>query len=145
MKRFNLMSATVVLVSLVAGNVFGEVRYNVTDLGTLGGTASWAYAINNSGQVVGLSQAVWPDNRAFLYSNGTMTDLNTLIDSTSAWTLRGANAINDSGWIVGYGTNPAGQEHAFLLTPTPEPSTFVLIGIAVVSRLGYPRRRRQAA
>ena len=37
-----------------------------------------------------------------------------------------ANAVNDSGQIVGYGTNPTGQTHAFLLTPLPQaPLTYV--------------------
>ena len=33
--------------------------------------------------------------------------------------FRGENFrnINDSGWIVGYGNNPAGERRAFLLTP----------------------------
>jgi probable HAF family extracellular repeat protein len=43
------------------------------------------------------------------------------IDPTSGWNLVEATALNDVGQIVGYGTNPLGQTHAFLLTPTPEP------------------------
>ena len=54
----------------------------MTDLGTLGGTESWAQGINASGQVVGSSYTTgnhaW---RAFLYNGSTMTDLNTLIRS----------------------------------------------------------------
>ena len=53
----------------------------------------------------------------FLYSNGAMTDLNSLIDPHSGWTLETATAINDQGQIVGWGTNAVGQTEAFLLSP----------------------------
>ena len=56
-----------------------------------------------------------------------MTDLNSLIPSSSGWTLESANDINDSGWIVGVGLNPSGQTDAFLLAPVPEPSTVALL------------------
>ena len=55
--------------------------------------------------------------RAFLYSNGTMQDLNTLVDSSIAgWKLKEAAGINDFGWIVGTGQGPK-LFNAFLLTP----------------------------
>jgi probable HAF family extracellular repeat protein len=80
---------------------------------------------------------------AFLYSNGVMTDLNSLIPS--GWWAGGAAAINDSGQIVCDGTNPEGQNVAFLLTPVPEPSTLALLGIGAVSLIGYAWRRRHRA
>ena len=43
------------------------------DLGTLGGTESFAYGINDSGQVVGWSYTTGDSySHAFLYSSGTM-------------------------------------------------------------------------
>lgn len=83
-------------------------------------------------------------DHAFLYSGGAMTDLNTLIDPTSGWILQQATAINDSGWIVGFGTNSLGQAHAFLLTPTPEPSTAVIAasGLAALLLAAWRRRKR---
>jgi probable HAF family extracellular repeat protein len=86
---------------------------------------SYGYGINNSGQVVGESHG-----HAFLYSDDVMTDLNTLIDSASGWTLIEGRDINNLGQIVGYGINPDGYEHAFLLTPIPEPATIILFGLA---------------
>jgi probable HAF family extracellular repeat protein len=55
-------------------------------------------------------------NHAFIYTNGKMTDLNTLIPANSGWELDTASAINDNGWIVGQGSIN-GQYHGFLLTP----------------------------
>ena len=79
---------------------------------------------------------------AFLFNGTTMTDLNTLINPISGWTLVEAQDINDIGQIVGYGFNSGGQEHAFLLTPVPEPSTGFLLCIGVVSLLAYAWRKR---
>jgi probable HAF family extracellular repeat protein len=91
------------------GNAFlysgGVLHY----LGSLGGTPTQAYGINNLGQVVGTTS----NGSAFLYSNGTMAGL--------AGTLPGgffatcANGVNDSGQAVGYCQGEwAGEEYAFL-------------------------------
>ncbi len=50
----------------------------MTDLGTLGGSDSYAYGINDSGQIVGGSYTSSGDYHAFLYANGAMADLGTL-------------------------------------------------------------------
>src|SRR5262249_29219537 len=56
---------------------------------------------------------------AFVWQNGLITDLNTLIDSGLGWVLQIATGINDNGQITGTGT-VGGQTHAFLLTPNPQ-------------------------
>ena len=48
------------------------------DLGTLGGPASQAKAINDKNQVVGWSQTADGDGHAFLWEDGLMTDLGHL-------------------------------------------------------------------
>jgi probable HAF family extracellular repeat protein len=91
------------------------------DLGTLaGGHNSWAYGINSSGQIVGWGDtAVRSNDHAFIYANGTMTDLNKLLTGSvksSGVILTTAYGINDKGQIVGHAT-VNGHAHAYLLTP----------------------------
>jgi probable HAF family extracellular repeat protein len=102
---------------------------NLLDLGTLnGGLTSSAADINESSQVVGTSWLVTQltslndptQYHAFLWENGLMTDLNTLIAADSGWILTAATAINDNGDIVGSGLLN-GQVHAFLLTTDQAP------------------------
>ena len=138
--------------SVYSAHAFLYSGGSMQDLGTLpGGTTSYAYGINDNGQVVGYADVEYGDygsgDHAFLYSDGVMQDLNNLIDPNSGWTLFDATGINDAGQIVGEGANSLGQNHAFLLTPVvPEPSTFVLLAAGAVGLLGYAwRRRKQTA
>ncbi len=109
-------------------------------LGTLGGNYSVGYGINSLGQVVGT--AALADNRdhAFLYSDGMMTDLNTLIAPASGLTLTYANAINNAGWIVGFGENSVGEERAYLLVPIPEPEPCLFASLGAAALLLSGRR-----
>ncbi|MBV9736521.1 MAG: DUF3466 family protein [Candidatus Eremiobacteraeota bacterium] len=96
-------------------------KNGTTDLGTLAGDAvSYAYSINNRNQIVG--QSCTPGcagSRAFLYENGTMYDLNTLLDSSSAgYSLIFANDINDEGTITGLAVSSGGSILAFRLVPS---------------------------
>jgi probable HAF family extracellular repeat protein len=52
-------------------------RYTVTDLGTLGGTLSFAMGINDRGLVDGFSTVPGGDQHAFVWRDGVMTDLGT--------------------------------------------------------------------
>ena len=87
--------------------------------------ATQALDMNDSGVVVGVS-----DHCAVMWINGVVTDLNTLIDPNSGWTLIAADSINDAGDIVGTGEYD-GQNVPFLLTPDgnvsiPEPAMISL-------------------
>ena len=83
----------------------------IRDLGTLGGTSSFAGTVNNLGQVAGNALNAIPDQysmlgsgsqttmtqtRAFLWQNGNMHDLGTL-GGPDSW----AGYINDLGQIAG--------------------------------------------
>src|SRR3954452_15103647 len=112
------------------------------DLGSFGGALSIARGINNSGQVVGFATNIDASSRAFLYSNGSMVDLNSLIDPSLNITLQDAHAINDSGQIVVDGLL-GGHVQAFLLTPVPEPSSILLeaCGLLAIGLFRHPRQR----
>jgi len=89
----------------------------VTDFGTLGGQYSRALSLNAAGDVVGFSYTLAGVENAFLYKNGVMTNLNSLLPAGSSWSyLKRAYDINDSGQIVGQGVI-LNQLHAFLMTP----------------------------
>jgi probable HAF family extracellular repeat protein len=102
------------------------------DLGTLGGTWSYGEGINDLDQVVGNSYIAGNnEDDAFLWTNGMMYDMNDLLaPGSTGWNLAYAAAINDDGWVVGYGTNPQGQLEAFLAEPVPEPSSLCLLFVA---------------
>jgi len=118
------------------------------DLGTLEGGTSRAWGVNFSGQVVGDSDNNnTPDltyTHAFLYSGGTMRDLNTLIDPSSGWIVDTARGINDSGQIAGSGFRVGDEftRYAFVLTPIPEPSSFVLAALGLIGLAVWRRRKR---
>jgi len=92
---------------------------------------SWAYDINNAGQVVGLSQGPLDAfDGAFLWdsTNGAVL-LEDLLTADFGWEyLTSAKAINNYGQIVGYG-RINDENHAFLMTPVPEPATLLLLAL----------------
>ena len=95
-------------------------RDGMQDLGTLpGDVASQAIGINDEGQVVGLSIDADGNAAAFLWQDGVMTDLNTLIPADSPLFLFVASDFDSRGQIVGWGVETStGETHAFLATPS---------------------------
>lgn len=77
----------------------------MTNLGTLGGLASAATAINSTGTVVGWADLASGASHAFSDSGGVMTDLGTL--DGGAGTSK-ALAINSAGEIAGWSTAAGG-------------------------------------
>ncbi len=82
----------------------------VTSLGTLGGSWSRAYGVNDNGQVAGTSLTGTGYSGAFQWQNGAMQNLGSMGGNGPS----GALAINNAGQVVGYSTNSAPQMHAFL-------------------------------
>jgi probable HAF family extracellular repeat protein len=108
------------VVGVSGDHAFLYHRGILADLGMLPGDASSsANAINNKGEIVGVSVAAdGVTSRAFIYLNGQMYDLNTLLDTASpiagSVKLEEAVGINSHGCIAANGTRD-GQQHAYLL------------------------------
>ncbi|MCX6666409.1 MAG: M28 family peptidase, partial [Euryarchaeota archaeon] len=97
------------------------------NLGSLGGSKNFARSINDNRQIIGSSCIAGNTAiHAFLWENGTMKDINTLLLSSSGWILQDAYSINNNGQIVGSGTHN-GSTRAFLLSPDVTPPTAPMI------------------
>lgn len=89
-----------------------------------------AEAINILSQVVGSAHG-----RAFLWDDGHAIDLNDFLGAATreaGWILEQAVGINDLGWIVAnaYNTNTMLYQ-AYLLSPVPEPATYLLLLLGI--------------
>jgi len=77
------------------------IMHSIMDLGTLGGSASWAQGINNLGQVVG--QLSLPNGTLHAFRTAPNSPINRATDDLG--TLGGVNsfaaAINNLGEVVG--------------------------------------------
>jgi probable HAF family extracellular repeat protein len=99
---------------------------------------SWAWALNSSDQVVGISVPFCDlsQARAFLWEDGIMVDLNTLIPPDATLHLVYAYAINDAGVIAGIGVpsgvSPGDVEalgHVFVLVPVQHENSDASISV----------------
>jgi probable HAF family extracellular repeat protein len=94
----------------------GKTVTGTCDLGTLDPEGvSEALGVNDLDQVVGVS---FPVGHAFLWQNGTMTDLNKLLVPGTTLILTNAQDINDRGEITGQAMDPStGATVAFKAFP----------------------------
>jgi probable HAF family extracellular repeat protein len=98
-----------------------------------------AASLGPNGEVVGSTAFAAPG--AFLYADGNVIDLSSLLPAGSGWALYGASAINDRGQIVGWGWGGS-SPRAFLLSPVPEPSCLaVILGGLCAAGLALRKRR----
>jgi probable HAF family extracellular repeat protein len=83
----------------------------MTDLGSFGGSCTFASDLNNQGQVIGLSTLPGDTaQHAFLWDGGVLKDLGTLGGNNGF-----GDALNDAGDVVGWASLPGDQVlHAFL-------------------------------
>jgi probable HAF family extracellular repeat protein len=126
----------------VAAIFFGPQDYQL--LGSLGLDESYALDVNESGTIVGQALGFGEGTvsfSAFVYEDGEMADLYTLIPQNAGWeSLIEATAINDRGWIVGEGIYE-GRVRAFLAIPVPEPS---VTGLAMIVTVWLTVQRKRS-
>jgi len=113
---------------------------------SLGGLAphgsSTALDINNLGLIVGSAYLSDLSSHGFLYRNGKMIDLNTLIDPATGWIIEDAVAINDLGQIAATACRNGVCQAVRLdeISPVPEPSACALL-LAGLAGLALNGRR----
>ncbi|MBW8040021.1 MAG: hypothetical protein FVQ85_08490 [Planctomycetes bacterium] len=89
-----------------------EFDYEVVELGSLGGSAGAATALNNVGQVVGWYEVNFLKHAFIWDANQGMRGLGTL----GGWRSM-ASGINDRGQVVGWAKTAEGPVHAFVWEP----------------------------
>ena len=84
---------------------------NPQNIGQFGGNYTFVTAINDSGQMAGYSQLSTSstDQRAYLWSGGTMRNLGTCRDTVSS----GALGLNAAGHVVGFCSDAQGRFSGF--------------------------------
>ena len=112
-KIITTMVAAMLLVVSSAADAANATGYSFTILthpyASAAGGETYVFGINNNGDVVGdYRQAANGSSHAFLYSNGTYSDV-ILAGATAIW----AYGVNDSGDVVGYYTDMSGT-HGFV-------------------------------
>lgn len=133
----------------IDGNLypFHAFLYNAGGLHDLGAMAaggnSSAYGINELGQVVGFTDTD-AGPKTYLYSDGTMVLLDSLIDPASGWTITDANAINDFQQIAGRACKGdiCYAVRLDLASAVPEPGQATMLAAGMLGVLGLGMRRR---
>ncbi len=91
---------------------------DMIDLGTLPGRPDCtAFGINNAGKIVGQCSDSGQNQAAFIWQNGTISELNQLVAEDVCMDMAVAFAINDAGQIVGNGGVLGVASGGVLLTP----------------------------
>ena len=103
-------------------------------------------AVNDLGWAVGNSGGQYAN--PFLYADGTTYLIGDVIVNEAGWnftttTSAAALGITNEGLIIGT-AKFNGVEHAYLLTPVPEPTTWALM-LGGLAAIGALKRRRPAA
>lgn len=123
---------------------------NMIDLGTVGSDpCAFAQGVNDENQVVGDSSpsdcVYFNVSRGFLWENGSMADLNTLIPPNSPLYIIYAYTINQRGEIAVNGIDANGVEQASLLIPCDdkhpdvEGCDYGMVDVAMAAQSAPPR------
>jgi len=106
-----------------------------------------AEGINSQGDIVGqMWDAGGANKRAFLFHDGQVIDLNTVLTGPIPYTITNAVGITDNGWIIGNAQDANGIDFAIRLQSAPLPDAAMMgFGLlAAVGAYGLYRRLRRA-
>lgn len=92
----------------IAGRGFVWDGVTILDVGSLGGPGSTALALSDNGLITGSADRFDGSSAAYLYRNGTLSDIGQLGASSA-----GAG-INTRGQVAGVWVDDQGENHAFL-------------------------------
>ena len=111
-----ILALTVCVPAMARSVAADSALFAVTDLGTLGGPSSGASSINDRGQVVGFANVpgATTTTHAFIWQNGVITDLGTLVGGQQS----NAFSINNAGQIAGlsYTSQTSGADQQSCIT-----------------------------
>jgi len=104
--------APLCILPLTTGTFIWDTKNGMRDIGGLGGTCTYAIALNNRGQIVGGSTLIGDlEIHAFVWDAATgITEL-----PTTAGLFADARAINENGEAVGWGEDPSGTARDAML------------------------------
>lgn len=97
-----------------------------------GVTMSYPFSINDQGDILALVETATTSGY-YLWKDGGLTDLTSLLEPGTPWSLVSADAINNLGQIVGTAVID-GRQVGVLLDPIPAPGPLVLLGLAAARR-----------
>ena len=91
-----------------ATHAFFRRNGRMIDLNPAGGTNSWAYALNDGGDVAGSYQLPNGQIRAFVYRRGKFLDLGIRAQKSEA------TLVSEDGQVAGYFVDVKGRKHSFI-------------------------------
>lgn len=120
--REQVVGASVLLGNAITHAFLWTRETGMRDLGTLRGDVNSAgLAINDLGEVVGISYGPRGpfdgSGHPFVWRNGMMTELKTLIPADAPLSMAFAGGLNNRGEIAGFGRTAQGDFHGVVLTP----------------------------
>ncbi len=105
---------------MIYARAFSYANGEMINLGTVPGHLT-SYATDVSDQGVVIGSLASGAAGGFIWYEGTMVDVSTLIDPTTGVEVTGCSAINSSGQIAATGHDAKGDVVALLLTPVQAP------------------------